>query len=79
VDISRYVATFIIGVQAIEYIISIMYRTTKGLWINPINVVLGFPFSILVIVQQKNLPVNSINVIGFPFSILVIVQQKVCQ
>jgi len=53
VDIRRYVAIFIIGVQAIEYIISIIYRTTKSLSINPIKVFLGFPFSIMVIVQQK--------------------------
>ncbi len=79
-DIRSYVAIFIIGVQAIEYIISIIYRKTKSLSINPIKVVLGFPFSIMVIVQQKvYLPVNSINVVGFPFSILVIVQQKVLQ
>jgi preprotein translocase subunit Sec61beta len=62
----------------ISIIISIIYQTTKSLSINPIKVVLGFPFSILVIAQQKFLPVSSINVIGFPFSILVIVQQKVC-
>jgi hypothetical protein len=45
VDIRFHVAIFIIGVQAIEYIISIIYRTTKSLLINPIKVVLGFPFS----------------------------------